>query len=80
MRRILVAALADGPRGALFGLHVRNPGAAARTVTVKVDAHSELLEAYPWGFADSVPNARDNLPSRTSPTRPSTPRTSRSAG
>jgi hypothetical protein len=52
----------DGRRAALFGLHVRNPGAAARTVTIKVDAHSELLGAYPWGFDGVVPNARDNLP------------------
>jgi hypothetical protein len=41
----------DGGRAALFGLHVRNPGAAARTVNLKVDAHSELLGAYPWGFS-----------------------------
>jgi hypothetical protein len=51
----------DGGRAALFGLHVRNPGAAARTVTLKVDAHSELLGAYPWGFDNVVPNASDNL-------------------
>jgi len=51
----------DGRRAALFGLHVRNPGAAARTVRVKVDAHSELLGAYPWGFDGAQPNARDNL-------------------
>jgi hypothetical protein len=31
-------------------------------VTVKVDAHSELLGAYPWGFENVVPNAADNLP------------------
>ena len=40
---------------------MRNPGAAARTVTVKVDAHSELLGAYPWGFDGVTPNASDNL-------------------
>jgi hypothetical protein len=51
----------DGPRAALFGLHVRNPGAAARTVNLKVDAHSELLGAYPWGFSGVMPNASDNL-------------------
>ena len=50
----------DGGRAALFGLHVRNPGAAARTVAVKVDAHSELLGAYPWSF-DDTPHASDNL-------------------
>jgi hypothetical protein len=51
----------DGRRAALFGLHVRNPGAAQRTVTVMVDAHSELLGAYPWGFDGVEPNADDNL-------------------
>ena len=51
----------DGGRAVLFGLRVRNPGAAERTVTVKVDAHSELLGAYPWGFSGVVPNASDNL-------------------
>jgi hypothetical protein len=52
----------DGRRAALFGLHVRNPGAAERTVAVKVDAHSELLGAYPWGFAGISPHASDNIP------------------
>ena len=52
----------DGRRAVLFGLHLTNPGAADRTVTVRVDAHSELLGAYPWGFAGVVPNASDNLP------------------
>ena len=51
----------DGGRAVLFGLRVRNPGAAERTVTVKVDAHSELLGAYPWGFTGVAPNASDNL-------------------
>src|SRR4051794_2160448 len=40
----------DGRRGVLFGLTLSNPAAAAKTVTVKVDAHSELLGAFPWGF------------------------------
>ena len=52
----------DGRRAALFGLHVRNPGGSQRTVNLKVDAHSELIGAYPWGFDAVVPNARDNLP------------------
>ena len=52
----------DGRRAVLFGLHLTNPSAADRTVTVRVDAHSELLGAYPWGFDTAVPNARDNLP------------------
>src|SRR4051812_18034520 len=50
----------DGGRAVLFGLQIRNPG-AARTVTVMVDAHSELLGAYPWGFGGVVPNANQNL-------------------
>src|SRR5215208_5497763 len=50
----------DGGRAVLFGLRIRNPG-SARTVTVQVDAHSELLGAYPWGFDGVMPNASDNL-------------------
>jgi hypothetical protein len=52
----------DGPRAALFGLHITNPGNSTRTVEVDVDAHSELMGAYPWGFTDVRPNASDNLP------------------
>ena len=43
----------DGRRAALFGLELANPTAAARTVTVKVDVHSELLGAYPWAVDDA---------------------------
>ena len=46
---------------ALFGLELSNPGPATRNVTVKVDAHSELIGAYPWGFTGVAPNASDNL-------------------
>jgi hypothetical protein len=49
----------DGGRAALFGLRIHNPG-AARTITVMVDAHSDLLGAYPWSF-DNTPHARDDL-------------------
>jgi hypothetical protein len=49
----------DGRRAALFGLKLTNPGAADRTVTVKVDAHSELMTAYPWG--GTTPSASDNI-------------------
>ncbi|MGH2970324.1 MAG: glycogen debranching protein, partial [Solirubrobacteraceae bacterium] len=55
----------DGRRAALFGLELTNPG-AARTVTVKVDAHSELLTSYPWGFSGVMPNASQQLPDRGS--------------
>jgi hypothetical protein len=50
----------DGRRAALFGLKLTNPADADRTVTVKVDAHSELMTAYPWGFAGVTPNASGN--------------------
>jgi hypothetical protein len=51
----------DGRRAVLFGLRMTNPDAADKTVTVKVDAHSELLGAYPWGFTGVTPNASDNI-------------------
>ena len=44
----------DGRRAALIGLHVKNPG-AARTVSVKVDARSELMYHYPWAW--TTPNS-----------------------
>jgi hypothetical protein len=50
----------DGRRGALFGLKITNPG-TARTVKLSVDAHSELMGHYPWGFTGVTPNASDNL-------------------
>ncbi|QGN58986.1 glycogen debranching protein [Nostocoides sp. HKS02] len=50
----------DGTRAALFGITVTNPG-AARTTSLSVDAHSELMGQYPWGFS-TTPNAKDNLP------------------
>ena len=48
----------DGRRGALIALKMTNPSGSARTVTVKVDAHSELLAEYPWSFGNT-PHARD---------------------
>jgi hypothetical protein len=51
----------DANRAALFGLELTNPAAADKTVTVKVDAHSELMGAYPWGFTGVTPNASDNI-------------------
>ena len=50
----------DGRRGVLFGLKITNPG-AARTAKLSVDAHSELMGQYPWGFTGVTPNASDNL-------------------
>jgi hypothetical protein len=52
----------DGRRAVLFGLRMTNPARADKTVTVKVDAHSELMGAYPWGFTGVTPNASDNIP------------------
>jgi hypothetical protein len=52
----------DANRAALLGLKMTNPTSADKTVTVKVDAHSELMGAYPWGFTGVTPNASDNLP------------------
>jgi hypothetical protein len=52
----------DGRRAALFGLRMTNPGGSSRTVTVKVDAHSELMTEYPWGFEGVTPHASENRP------------------
>jgi hypothetical protein len=46
----------DGRRAALFGLRLRSTG-AKRTVEVAVDAHSELIGAYPWG--ETTPTATE---------------------
>src|SRR3954452_14426934 len=51
----------DGPRGVLYGLKITNNG-GARTTKLAVDAHSELMGQYPWGFTGVTPNARYNLP------------------
>jgi len=55
----------DGHRGVLFGLKITNPG-AARTAKLSVDAHSELMGQYPWGFTGVTPNASDNIPDKGS--------------
>ena len=54
----------DGRRAALFGLTLTNPGPAAQTATVMVDAHSELMGAYPWSPdpARNRPTADENIP------------------
>jgi hypothetical protein len=50
----------NGRRAALFGLKLRNTGPAKR-VEVKVDAHSELISHYPWGW--TMPDSTTfNLP------------------
>src|ERR1700760_2040135 len=50
----------DAHRAVLFGLKMTNPG-AKRTVTVKVDAHSELMGAFPWSSTTPA-RAADHLP------------------
>ena len=50
----------DGRRGALIGLKLTNPKKNRKRVNVMVDAHSELMTQYPWGFGGTVPNASDN--------------------
>ena len=50
----------DGRRGALIGLKLTNPKKNRKRVNVMVDAHSELMTQYPWGFGGIVPNASEN--------------------
>jgi hypothetical protein len=49
----------DGIRATLIGLTLRSER-GARTVSLAMDAHSELMPAYPWGWTS--PNASINLP------------------
>jgi hypothetical protein len=51
----------DAFRAVLFGLRMTNRG-AAKTVPVEVDAHSELMGAYPWG--STTPSASGNVPDK----------------
>ncbi|MDQ6771733.1 MAG: glycogen debranching protein [Candidatus Dormibacteraeota bacterium] len=54
----------DGRRAVLVGLDVR-AGAASASLQLKVDAHSELMSAYPWG--GTTPNQETyNLPDKGS--------------
>lgn len=50
----------DGRRGALLGLELTNPKKNRRNVNVFVDAHSELMTQYPWGFDNVIPHASEN--------------------
>jgi hypothetical protein len=47
----------DGVRAALLGLRLENPGDTAKTVSLKVDTHSEVMSHYPWAW--TTPNAGD---------------------
>ena len=48
----------DGTRAAVIGLTLRAER-GSRTVPLAMDAHSELMPAYPWGW--TTPNASINL-------------------
>ena len=41
-------------------LKLTNPNKNRRRVNVMVDAHSELMTQFPWGFNETIPNASDN--------------------
>jgi hypothetical protein len=53
----------DGRRAVLVGLHMRSP--TSRTIMLKLDAHSELMSAYPWGWTTPSQDIF-NLPDRAS--------------
>ena len=53
----------DNRRAALYGLTLANPAQTAKTVTVKVDVHSELMGAYPWTGSVGPPH-RGRQPDR----------------
>jgi hypothetical protein len=48
-------------RGLLVGLKLTNPG-AERTVRLTMDAHSELMQSYPWGETKPYDQTTFNLP------------------
>src|SRR5215211_2142237 len=55
----------NGRRGGLIGLKLTNPRKNKKTVKVIVDAHSELMTQYPWGFS-TFNNASENAQDRAS--------------
>jgi glycogen debranching enzyme len=42
---------------ALVGLTLRNPGDTSRSIKLTMDARSEIMAAYPWGW--TTPNAKE---------------------
>jgi hypothetical protein len=54
----------DGVRAVEFGLTLTAPSAAT-TVNLNMDAHSELMSAYPWGFT-TPDQTTFNLPDQAS--------------
>src|SRR5918993_1695517 len=47
----------DGSPVVLVGLTLRNPDSTSRSVKLTMDARSEIMAAYPWGW--TTPNAKD---------------------
>src|SRR5918994_3294676 len=47
----------DGSPVALVGLTLQNPDSASKSVKLTMDARSEIMAAYPWGW--TTPNAKD---------------------
>ncbi|MDQ3861906.1 MAG: glycogen debranching protein [Actinomycetota bacterium] len=47
----------DGSPVVLVGLTLRNPDSTSRSVKVTMDARSEVMAAYPWGW--TTPNAKE---------------------
>ncbi|MDQ2983221.1 MAG: glycogen debranching protein [Actinomycetota bacterium] len=54
----------DGRRAVLVGLTLRSTG-GARSVELRIQAHSELMSAYPWGWTTPSPSTF-NLPDTAS--------------
>ena len=47
----------DGSPVVLVGLTLRNPASTSRSVKLTMDARSEVMAAYPWGW--TTPNAKE---------------------
>ena len=47
----------DGSPVTLTGLTLRNPGSTSRSFRLTMDARSEVMAAYPWGW--TTPNAKE---------------------
>ena len=47
----------DGSPVVLVGLTLRNPDSTSRSVKLTMDARSEIMAAYPWGW--TTPNAKE---------------------
>jgi hypothetical protein len=47
----------DGSPVVLVGLTLQNPDSAGKSVKLTMDARSEIMAAYPWGW--TTPNAKE---------------------